>query len=220
MPFAARSSAKKGGKPFIYLFSPIEQDVSVQLSLVTIPINHSALLGGETLTWRAITQNDQTLTETTTGLRASFFYWEAVTENDECSPPPLPETSESSLAGNFSPISCDLNNDNSVVLPVSTSTPYLDKVSASIGLHIEVRTSFITYWLPSILKHTHVALRFVPQHEYETAAPLRIEPLPDAVTRIVMLFKSISEDQLGEWSGAISQFQDKCQSDEKLFRVL
>lgn len=49
-----------------------------------------------------------------------------------------------------------------------------------------------------------------------------------------MLFKGISEDRLGEWSGAISRSQDKVewwrgvvgfvskerQSDEKLFRVL
>ncbi|KAK0238179.1 hypothetical protein EDD85DRAFT_1005714 [Armillaria nabsnona] len=235
---------RTGGKPVIYLFSLIEQEVSVQLSLVNewrfsavypvVPIKPSALLGGETLTWRAITHNDQTLTETTTGLRASYLYWEAVTDRCERPPSPLPETSEPSLARSFSPIWCDLNDDNSIVLPVSTITPYLDKALASLGLHVEARTSFITYWLPTILKHTYIALRFVPQNEYETAAVLHIEPSPDVVTRIFMLFKGISEDRLGEWSGAISRSQDKVewwrdvvglvskerQSDEKLFRVL
>lgn len=162
-----------GGKPVIYLFSPIEQEVSVQLSLVNewrfsavypvVPIKPSALLGGETLTWRALTHDDQTLTETTTGLRASYLYWEAVcvsavmqsntsltkapirTDHVERPPSPLPETSESSLARSFSPIWCDLNDDDSVVLPVSTITPYLDEVLASLGLHVEGRTSFITY---------------------------------------------------------------------------
>lgn len=233
-----------GGKPVIYLFSPIEQEVSVQLSLVNewrfsavypvVPVEPSALLGGETLTWRAITHNDQTLTETTTGLRASYLYWEAVTDHIERPPSPLPETSESSPARSFSPIWCDLDDNNSVVLPVSSITPYLDKVLASLGLHVEARTSFITYWLPSILKHTHIALRFVPQNEYETAAVLHIEPSPDVVTRIFMLFKGISEDRLDEWSGTISRSQDEMewwrdvvglvskerQRDEKLFRVL
>lgn len=149
-------------------------------------------------------------------------------------PSPLPETSESSSSRSFSLIWCDLNDDDSVVLPVSTITPYLDKVLASLGLHVEARTSFITYWLPSILKHSYIALRFVPQNEYETAAVLHIEPSPDVVTRIFMLFKGISEDRLGEWSGAISRSQDNVewwrdvaghvskerQNDEKLFRVL
>ncbi|KAK0220013.1 hypothetical protein IW262DRAFT_1381981 [Armillaria fumosa] len=160
-----------GGKPVIYLFSPIEQEVSVKLSLVNewrlsaiypvVPVKPSALLGGETLTWRAITHNDQTLTETTTGLRASYLYWEAVTDHVERPPSPLPETSEFSSARSFSPIWCDFNDDDSVVLPVSTITPYLG--------------------LPSILKHTYIALGFVPQNEYETAAVLHIEPSPDVV---------------------------------------
>ncbi|KAK0480773.1 hypothetical protein IW261DRAFT_1685299 [Armillaria novae-zelandiae] len=185
------------GKPVIYLFSPIEQEVSVQQSLINewrfsavypvVSVKPSALLGRETITWRAITHNDQTLTEAATGLRASYLYWEA--------------TSESSPARSFSPIWCNLNDDDSVVLPVSTITPYLDNALASLGLNIEARTSFITY-------HSYIALRFVPQNEYETAAVLHIEPSPDVVTRIFMLFKSISEDRLGEWSGAISRSQD------------
>ncbi|KAK0459005.1 uncharacterized protein EV420DRAFT_1679783 [Desarmillaria tabescens] len=207
------------------------------VAVFEVPIEHSVLLGGETLTWRAITHSDQTLTETTTGLRTSYLYWEAApirTGHCERPPSPSPEKSESSPARNFSPIWCDLSDDDSVVLPVCTITLYLDKVLASLGLHVEARTSFITYWLPSILKHTHVALRFVPQNEYETATPLHIKPSPDVVTRIFMLFKGISEDRLGGWSGAISRSQDgvewwrdvvgliseERQSNEKLFRVL
>ncbi|KAK0192574.1 hypothetical protein F5146DRAFT_1190868 [Armillaria mellea] len=214
-----------GGKPVIYLFSPIEQEVSVQLSLVNEWCFSAVYPVVPTLTWRTITHNDQTLTETTTGLRASYLYWEAApirTDRIERPPSPLPETSESSPARSF------------IVLPVSSITPYLDKVLASLGLHVEARTSFITYWLPSILKHTHIALRFVPQNEYETAAVLHIEPSPDVLTRIFMLFKGISEDRLDEWSGTISRSQDEMewwrnvvglvskerQRDEKLFRVL
>lgn len=52
---------------------------------------------------------------------------------------------------------------NSVLLPIGTITPYLDASLRALGLHTEARTSFITYWLPSLLKHQHIAVRFVPQ---------------------------------------------------------
>ncbi|KAG2740062.1 hypothetical protein P692DRAFT_20840935 [Suillus brevipes Sb2] len=51
---------------------------------------------------------------------------------------------------------------DSVVIPVGKA----------LGLHTEARTSFITYWLTSFLKHEYIALRFVPQAAYERAASL------------------------------------------------
>lgn len=58
------------------------------------------------------------------------------------------------------------------------------------------------YWLPSILNHKYIALRFLPQYAYERAAPLEVTPLPDVMTRVFMLFKGVPEDQLANWSAA------------------
>ncbi len=97
---------------------------------------------------------------------------------------------------------------------------------------------FITYliirfWLPFILKHSYVALNFLPQASYEHAAPLDIEPKPDVVIRVFMLFKRVCEDELDEWEGALSRASEDAElwkgivgvdtermKDEKLFRVL
>ncbi|KAG2362208.1 hypothetical protein BDR07DRAFT_1376716 [Suillus spraguei] len=68
-----------------------------------------------------------------------------------------------------------------------------------LGLHTEARTSFISYWLSSILKHKYIALRFVPQSVYERAASLTISPQPDVVTRVFMLFRGASEEHLANW---------------------
>jgi hypothetical protein len=89
------------------------------------------------------------------------------------------------------------------------------------------------YWLPSFLKHTHVALRFVPQISYSRAAQLEIVPRPDAVTRVFMLFKGVPEGRLAEWVNAIGRSTEDVKfwmqivgvdvekaEDEKLFRVL
>ncbi|KAL1754049.1 hypothetical protein FB107DRAFT_263797, partial [Schizophyllum commune] len=112
-------------------------------------------------------------------------------------------------------------------------TSYLDKALAALGLHVEARTSFITYWLPDMLKHTHVALRFLDQVAYAHAAPLDVSPEPDVVTRVFMLFCGVKETELGEWEGAQAKAADSIDMwrevvgvnleetlDESLFRVI
>ena len=54
-----------------------------------------------------------------------------------------------------------------------------------------------------MLKHKHVVLRFVPQSAYERAAPLKILPAPDIITRVFMLFKGVDEcPLLSDWPQA------------------
>ncbi|KAG8680775.1 hypothetical protein FRC11_002014 [Ceratobasidium sp. 423] len=69
-------------------------------------------------------------------------------------------------------------------------------------LHAEARTSFITYWLPNLSKHTHIALRFLPQDQYEASAPLHVIPAPNITTRVFMLFMGVQEVDLGAWKAA------------------
>jgi hypothetical protein len=53
-----------------------------------------------------------------------------------------------------------------------------------------------------LLKHEHIALRFLPQSAYERAARLDAVPSPDVVTRVFMLFKGVTEDELPLWEKA------------------
>lgn len=90
-----------------------------------------------------------------------------------------------------------------------------------------------SYWLPKLVKHQHVALRFVPQAAYEKAAPLEISPTPDVVTRVFMLFQGVPETELSGWTEAekrakedVSLWKDVVgideikQKDTSMFRVL
>ena len=92
---------------------------------------------------------------------------------------------------------------------------------------------FHSYWLPSFLKHKHIALRFLPQSEYEGAAPLDVTPTPDIVTRVFMLFMGVgneamegwkeakerASEDVGFWAGIVDVDTQKA-SDAGLFRVL
>lgn len=90
------------------------------------------------------------------------------------------------------------------------------------------------YWLPALLKHKYVALRFLPQTVYEKAAPLEVSPAPDVVARIFMLFKGLKGEEIQPiWSSAIVGSQDDTKrwesvvgvdspllADKTLFRVV
>ena len=90
-----------------------------------------------------------------------------------------------------------------------------------------------SYWLPDILKHTHIALCFLPQEDYELAAKLTVKPAPDIVTRVFMLFRGVKENELIEWTDAIERARQDVEFwrdvvgvkleaalDDSLFRVL
>ncbi|PBK81584.1 ubiquitin-domain-containing protein [Armillaria gallica] len=234
----------RGDKPVIYLFTPLPLNATVRLSLVEAwtfsaiypgaPIKSSE--SGQSIEWNVNTHEDHTMTDISSGARVSYLFWEAETNPSlPLSPPSSPRLgqSHSDAIPRFDPLMAELTDTNSVVLPTSKTALYLDKALITLGLHVEARTSFITYWLPSILKHNFVALRFLPQASYEHAAPLDIDPKPDVVTRVFMLFKRVCEDELDEWEGALSRASENVDvwkdvvgvdcdrmKDEELFRVL
>ncbi|KAJ7138822.1 hypothetical protein C8R46DRAFT_603970 [Mycena filopes] len=201
-----------GGKPVIYLYSPAEIDATVALTLTrewsfsviypVVPTKLPSSNAGQRIEWNVRTHLDGTLTETNTGLHVAYLFWEAHTNHGIPASPPGSPVLKNFGTESFSPPTSDLSPTNSVLIAVASITPYLDKVLLALGLHTEARTSFITYWLPSFLKHTHVALRFVPQAAYEASAALDISPVPDVVTRVFMLFKGISDDAVADWRDA------------------
>jgi hypothetical protein len=194
-------------KPVIYLFSPSDIDVSVKLSLIpewSLSVIYPVVSTedhGHRLEWNVRTHQDGSLTEHNSGLDVSYLFWEAESNSEPFSRSPISKPQPDT----FNPISSGLNDTDSIVIPVDKVTVYLDKSLKALGLHTEARTSFITYWLPSILKHEFIALRFVPQAAYERAASLSISPPPDIVTRVFMVFRGIPKEHLTNWAHAQMQ---------------
>ncbi|KAI0826000.1 hypothetical protein BC629DRAFT_41264 [Irpex lacteus] len=206
----------KGGKPVIYVFAPRPlENVSVTLGL-TLGWSFSAVYPPTSVThhgseekvqWNVDVAKDGTLLDKATSLEVSYLFWEAETH------PALPLTPASSRPSSPTPIeqprafdpSCpSITPDTAVLLPIEKVPVYLDQALKALTLHTEARTSFITYWLPSLLKHKHVALQFLPQKSYEAAAPMTISPVPDVVTRVFMLFRGVEEKDLGAWEAGSS----------------
>ncbi|KAF8603243.1 hypothetical protein BDV93DRAFT_544909 [Ceratobasidium sp. AG-I] len=208
----------RGGKPVIYLFPIISTpNVRVQLSLVkewkfsllypltSISAGTSDQVIGQTVNWTVDAKPDGSLFDHGTRREVSYIYWEALS-NPQLLPSPVssrPGSPIDSLATpSFDPSKPIVTPDNAALLPIEKVTAYMDDALISLGLHTEARTSFITYWLPDLSKHKHIAIRFLPQREYEAAAPLNVIPVPDVVTRVFMLFRGVDEDQLESWRAA------------------
>ncbi|VDB94114.1 unnamed protein product [Peniophora sp. CBMAI 1063] len=243
----------RGGKPVIYLNPPARSSnvhASVDLNLhkswylsaiwpVPLSSRREGTSYGRRVLWNVSASPDGTLVDKDSGMNVSYLYWEALTDTANLlSPPPSPRRSTDSVAvisdvSTFDPACPFIGPDDSVLLPCNKIGAYLDNALTGLGLHTEARTSFITYWLPSILKHSYVALRFLPQEEYEQAAELTVKPTPDVVTRVFMLFRGVKESQLADWELARARASEdaafwrdvvgvdlSAALDDTLFRVL
>ncbi|KAG8782452.1 hypothetical protein FRC12_020810 [Ceratobasidium sp. 428] len=205
-----------GGKPVIYLFPPAPTaDICLDLALVkswdfsalypptTISASTCGILG-QAVSWTVDAKPDGTLLDHQTQREVAYLFWEAHTNpvsplSPPCSRPSSP-VQESTLA--FDPARAELTPDNSVLLPFNKVTAYIDDALQFLGLHTEARTSFITYWLPELQAHEYLALRFLPQSEYEASAPMSVTPAPDVTTRVFMVFKGVEEVSLEAWAPA------------------
>ncbi|KAG6840619.1 hypothetical protein C0991_005518 [Blastosporella zonata] len=190
-------------KPVIYVFSPVEIDVSIYVTLdkdmkftAVYPIVPVQKLHpqGEKILWDVHTGSDGTLVERETGLELSSLFWEADL-NVRSSILSNPRADSGSIPGTWT-----LSDSNAVVLSIADINRYLEKALLSLGLHTEARTSFVTFWLPAFSSHKYIALRFMPQAEYSRIAPLGISPEPDVVTRVFMLFQGVRD--LEAWPSA------------------
>ena len=147
------------------------------------------------------------LVDKTSGMEVSYLYWEAITKAQPVMPVASCSTTLIVNVETFDPVRPSVDAVDTV-LPLSKVPSYLDSVLKTLALHTEARTSFITYWLPELLKHEYVALRFIAQDVYEWAASLHVAPRPDVVTRVFMLFRRVAVGDLGLWEAASTRAAD------------
>ncbi|QRV96132.1 ubiquitin family protein [Ceratobasidium sp. AG-Ba] len=231
----------RGGKPVVYLFPPLPTN-SIRVDLALTPAwSFSALYpsapvrptagDGHSVAWIVDAKPDGTLSDHGTGREVSYLFWEAHTNPAlPCSPAvSRPGSPVQEVAATFDPSRPVITPDNSTVLPFEKVTGYIDDVLLSLGLHTEARCSFITYWLPDLQRHKHIALRFLPQSEYEAAAPMRVTPSPDVTTRVFMLFRGVDEPNIGAWGDVVKDVGEwknivgvdvQKVTDTSIFRVL
>lgn len=155
-------------KPVIYLYPTAECAVSVGVALPPtgrFSCRYPEMVGDR---WRVVATPDGKLRDSSTGRGARYLFWEAEDEH-----PFVLERSESWC------------------IPGSETRAFLEAALLAHGLDDFERTDFLTYWLPSMELNPYNQIQFLSE-EYDTRYQLKIEPAPDTVVRIFMIFQSVS----------------------------
>ncbi|KAJ8291278.1 hypothetical protein OF846_005321 [Rhodotorula toruloides] len=178
---------------------------------------------GETrASWTVSAQPDGSLVDLASGLELKYLFWEAEAYKTASSTP-------SHLA--FDPSNPSLDASNGCALPFAAFLAHLDQTLAALSLHTAARNDFITYWLSHFTRirdaGQHIGFRSLAQDDYERATHLDVDPKPDVVTRVFLLFKGVDAGQTSEWKKPdevdwvkeVGVQVDKAE-DKSLFRVL
>lgn len=70
---------------------------------------------------------------------------------------------------------------------------FLEEKLKQQGLNKSEISDFVEYWAPRMKSKLYVYVYFMPQSDYDALVPFEINPKPDTVIRVYMLFKSLDK---------------------------
>ena len=152
------------GKPVIYLYPTTEQEISVKLIYNGKFIcTYPEYKNG----WEVIAQRDGTLLNLGDNKQYSYLFWEGILDNNRWD-----------MTKGF------------VVAGKDTKDFFQDKLSL-MGLTPKEYNDFIVYWLPKMQDNQYNLITFANE-EYEQRVHLSIDPSPDSVLQVFMVYKPIT----------------------------
>jgi hypothetical protein len=155
------------GKPVIYLYPQTPQNIKVLLNLDgTLTSSYPAYNNG----WNIFAYPDGKLINSTDNKEYGYLFWEGVSS----------EGTKYDLSKGF------------VVEGKDTASFLQDKLS-KMGLTPKEYNEFIVYWMPKMQNNKYNLIHFASKEEYDDKAKLTIEPKPDSMLRVFMVYKSLNE---------------------------
>ena len=151
--------------PIIYLYDDQEREATVKLDL-NGDLTCTYPRYSEDTGWIVKTSSDGVLTDKT-GRQYEYLYWEA----------------DIDMVPDFTKGFCVRGED---------SADFLEKALADLGLTDTEANAFIMYWLPQLEENPYNVIAFQGE-TYEEVAKLDVDPLPDTVVRVNMLFYGSDE---------------------------
>ena len=149
-------------KPVIYLYPEEETKVSVKLDFNgELTSTYPAYENG----WNVIAQPDGTLTDPATGREYYCLFWEGITY-------------------------ADYDLSEGFVVAGEDTEEFLEASLQKLGLTDQEANEFIIYWLPR-MEHNAYNLISFQGAAYTESAVLTIDPAPDTLLRVFMVFKPL-----------------------------
>ena len=151
--------------PIIYLYDDQEREATVKLDL-NGDLTCTYPKYNEETGWIVKTSADGVLTDAN-GRQYEYLYWEA----------------DLNTVPDFSKGFCVRGED---------SAAFLEKALSDLGLTDTEANAFIMYWLPQLEENLFNIVTFQTE-TYENAAKLNVDPVPDTVVRVNMVFYGSDE---------------------------
>lgn len=149
-------------KPVIYLYPETTTEVTVTLDYDgELFCTYPAYNNG----WHVTAEPDGGLVNMADGKEYSYLFWEGVSDYDWI------------LEEGF-------------IVPGEDTVDFLQETLAYLGLTPEEYNEFIVYWLPRMQSNPYNLIYFA-EEDYESLAELAINPTPDSIIRVFMVYKPL-----------------------------
>ncbi len=153
-------------KPIIYLYPTKEQKVSVKLENSNkITCSYPKYQNG----WNVIAKPNGDLVDLDTKRNLYSLYYEST-----------------------SAIDFDIEEDGFIVKGTDI-IKFLEEKLEILGLSQRETEEFIVYWLPKLQKNEYNYIRFATIEEINSNMPIKINPNPDTIIRVLMTFKGLEK---------------------------
>lgn len=153
-------------KPIIYIYPKQEQNVKVTLgSSDKLLVSYPVYNNG----WNVLAKPDGTLIDNKTNRELYSLYYES--ENN---------------------VNFKIENEG-FVISKDEIIPFLEEKLEILGLNPKEQEEFIIYWLPILQKNNYTYIRFATNEEINNNMSLQVEPSPDTMIRVLMIFKGLEE---------------------------
>lgn len=153
-------------KPIIYIYPEQEQNVKVTLgSSDKLLVSYPVYNNG----WNILAKPDGTLIDNKTNRELYSLYYES--ENN---------------------VNFKIENEG-FVISKDEIIPFLEEKLEILGLNPREQEEFIIYWLPILQKNNYTYIRFATNEEINNNMSLQVEPSPDTMIRVLMVFKGLEE---------------------------
>jgi hypothetical protein len=153
-------------KPVIYLYPKTTKDVDVKLLYKgELSITYPEYRNG----WNVRAYPDGRLINLYDGKEYSYLFWEGSDEDWKYD-----------LTTGF-------------VVEGNNTVKFLQDKLSELGLTSKEYNEFIVYWLPQMINNKYNLIHFASKEEYDDRAELVIDPKPDSMLRVFMVFKALDK---------------------------
>lgn len=151
-------------KPIIYLYPEEVQEIDVKLDYTgKLMCTYPLYNNG----WEVIAHPNGKLINLNDNREYSYLFWEGISDYK-------------------------WNIDKGFVVKGDRTVEFLQDKLSYLGLEPKEYNDFITYWLPIMQENKYNLIHFA-EEDYENLAKLSIEPKPDSILRVFMVFKALDE---------------------------